>query len=237
MNFSVITNSRKRPIHLDSAINSVIENSKHPNKVDFWIRYDDDDLETKAYAESFPFGEELPLRVNFLEGPRPSNLIKEVNVLAKASSGKYILIWNDDARMLTKNWDEIALSKLDDSFKDGIVFGETSDTSADKTKGFDYCSFMIISRKAVDALGFFFIEDFVTLGGDSSIQRIYESVGRVVDIKEIVIDHIFHNTVEKVMNPDQTALEYRQNSWANPVDPFTIDISKYLEKLKKSLYN
>ena len=47
---------------------------------------------------------------------------------------------------------------------------------------------MIISRKAVDALGFFFIEDFVSLGGDSSIQRIYESVGRVVDIKEIAVD-------------------------------------------------
>jgi hypothetical protein len=75
------------------------------------------------------------------------------------------------------------------------------------------------------------------LGGDSSIYRIYKEVDRVVDLKEIVIDHIFHNTVEKVMCPDETAQQMRENSWANKMDPFSIDIQKDLDKLRKSLYN
>ena len=56
-------------------------------------------------------------------------------------------------------------------------------------------------------------------------------------MKEIVIDHIFHNTVEKVMCPDETAQQMRENSWANKMDPFSIDIQKDLDKLRKSLYN
>ena len=75
------------------------------------------------------------------------------------------------------------------------------------------------------------------MGGDSSIYRIYKEVDRVVDLKEIVVDHIFHNTIEKVMAPDETAQQMRENSWRRSIDPFTIDISKDLEKLKKSLYN
>ena len=139
--------------------------------------------------------------------------------------------------METNGWDEIAFSKLENSFEDGIVYGQTSDSSADKNKDFDYSSFPIISRAAFNALGYFMKEEFVGLGGDSSIYRIYKEISRIVDLKEIVIDHIFHNSVEKVSNPDETARQMRENSWSENVDPFSIDITKDLDKIKKSLYN
>jgi hypothetical protein len=237
MNFSIILNTRKRPIYLDSAINSLIDNAKNPDEIDFSVRYDNDDLETKAYVDSCPFDDGASMRVKFWSGPRPTNLHKELNFLAKISFGKYIFVFNDDCVMKTKDWDEIAFSKLEDSFEDGVVYGQTFDTSADKPEGAEYSSFPIISRKAFEALGYFMKEEFVGLGGDSSIYRIYKEADRIVDLRDIVVDHFFHNTIEKVMAPDETAQQMRENSWRHSVDPFTVDISKDLEKLKSSLYN
>ena len=158
-------------------------------------------------------------------------------MLAASSSGQYILVFNDDCVMQTSGWDTHACAFLDNSFQDGICYGQTSDTSADKPRDAEYSSFPIISRKAFNALGYLMKEEFVGLGGDSSIYRIYKEVDRVVDLKEIVIDHIFHNTIEKVMSPDETAQQMRENSWRDNVDPFSINIEKDLEKLRKSLYN
>ena len=41
------------------------------------------------------------------------------------------------------------------------------------------------------------------------------------------------------MNPDETAQQMRQNSWTvnTGLDPFSIDIQKDLDKIKKFLYN
>ena len=50
MNFSVILNTRKRPMYLDSAIASVIETADNPDLVDFWVRYDNDDELTGQYV-------------------------------------------------------------------------------------------------------------------------------------------------------------------------------------------
>ena len=78
--------------------------------------------------------------------------------------------------MQTQGWDTDACSLLDNSFEDGICYGQTSDTSADKPDDAEYSSFPIISRKGFEALGYFMKEDFVGLGGDSSIYRIYKEV-------------------------------------------------------------
>ena len=234
MNFSVILNTRKRPMYLDSAIASVIETADNPDLVDFWVRYDNDDELTAQYVKTDPYNIR---KVKFLSGSRPNNLHKELNLLAASSSGQYILVFNDDCVMQTSVWDTHACAFLDNSFQDGICYGQTSATSADKPRDAEYSSFPIISRKAFNALGYLMKEEFVGLGGDSSIYRIYKEVDRVVDLKEIVIDHIFHNTIEKVMSPDETAQQMRENSWRDNVDPFSINIEKDLEKLRKSLYN
>jgi len=221
-------------MYLDSAIASVIETADNPDLVDFWVRYDNDDELTAQYVKTDPYNIR---KVKFLSGPRPNNLHKELNLLAASSSGQYILVFNDDCLMQTNGWDTHACAFLDNSFQDGICYGQTLDTSADKPQGAEYSSFLIISRKAFNALGYLMKEEFVGLGGDSSIYRIYKEADRVVDLKEIVIDHIFHNTIEKVMSPDETAQQMRENSWRDNVDPFSINIEKDLEKLRKSLYN
>ena len=53
-------------------------------------------------------------------------------------------------------------------------------------------------------------------------------------MKEIVFDHTTHNTVEKVINPDQTAFEYRQRQAERQVlNPWTYDYSHEIGVLKR----
>ena len=52
MNFSVVLNTRKRPMYLDSAITSFIETADNPDLIDFWVRHDDDDELTQQYVKT-----------------------------------------------------------------------------------------------------------------------------------------------------------------------------------------
>jgi hypothetical protein len=82
-------------------------------------------------------------------------------------------------------------------------------------------------------MGQFFAENFVGLGADNCLYRIFESLERVIDLREIVMDHVNHNAIEKIWGAaDATAREMREKSWANPVDPRTFDISREVDLLK-----
>ena len=230
--FSVFLNSRGRPQLLENAINSVYDNCSYPNSIEMLVRVDTDDRETIRALNTL----EHP-NLSYFVGPRPQNLIASYNELVNQAKGQYLFVFNDDVQLLTKDWDKIILNKIE-SFKkergivDDIVYCETSDTSVDKTAGHDYCSFMIISKEAVDALGYFMNEAFVTLGGDSHIHRIYKAIDRIVDCKEILLDHIGHNTIERIMNPDIVAAEYRQKAWITSPSPFDFDIKDEINRLR-----
>ena len=149
------------------------------------------------------------------------------------SIGEYIFILNDDVVFLTKDWDKIAYEKLESAkTKDGILYGKTYDTSVDRPPGGEYSSFPVVSRSAFNTLGFVMHNDFVGLGGDSAIFRVYRAINRVVDLTDIQLDHTLHNEISKVLIPDLTAYHMRLNSAKNLVDPTTLDVSKDIEKLQ-----
>jgi hypothetical protein len=235
MNFTVFLNTRGRVMQLARCIAALEENTKDPSKVQLIIRADDDDLETITYLKEREF------KVNFVlrTGGRPASLCASFNEMAKAGVGKYLFVLTDDSEVMTKDWDAIALSRIEEfktihKIKDDIIYGRTSDTSIDKGGDKKYASFPIISKQAVNTLGFFMYDSFVGLGGDSSIYRVYEQVGRVVDLTQIELDHVFNNSIFKVMTPDLTGHEMRmRTAQAGNVDPFSFDVSKEVAKLKK----
>ncbi len=235
MNFTVITNSRKRPQLLRNAIGSLLDNAECPEKIEVLVRIDDDDDDTKETIKQYP------ANVTFFEGERRTNLAINLNELAAKAKGRFILIFNDDALMTTPHWDVNCLQavfvfKSVLKIKDDIIFVKLQDTSVDKPNfSINYSSFSVLSREAVQALGYIVNESFVTLGGDSHIYRIFDKLARIVDCSDVLIDHIGHNTLEKVMNPDNVAAEYRRNSARNPADPFTLDIVADVKKLKGQL--
>ncbi len=233
MDFTVFMNSRGRIPLLQNALYSIYNNTYNPSKMEIRIRYDDDDNETDLFFNKFKRDNLFPIK-----GPRPDNLAVTLNELANQSKGRYLFIFNNDAQLLTPNWDKICLENIDKfkkykNIKDDVVFCSTSDTSVDKPPGHIYCSFSFISKEAVDALGYFVNEKLLTLGGDSHIQRIFGRLDRVVDCSEILVDHLLHNTIDKIINCDVIASEYREKNRKNPVNPFTLDIEEDVIKLQK----
>ena len=230
-NFSLVLNSRGRPHHLSNLAQSIIDTTSDLSNVEAFVGLDTDDhtLDSiNSVVSSFQ-----PL-LTPIYGNRPTNLIHALNSLTTRSQGKYTFILNDDVIFQTKNWDKIAFEKLEkycEEKGDEIVYGQTNDLSIDKDDGAEYSAFPIISQKAVSVLGFP-ICGFPGLGGDVGTYRIYEKIGRICPLKEIILDHVLHNTYEKVISPDQTAYEMRQLTYRNRQDWKEFDISPYVEKLQ-----
>jgi hypothetical protein len=238
MKFSLILNTRKRTKFLVGLFNSLFENTAELNDIEILVRADKDDEET------LQFYHDKIKHINydnimFIVGKeRPTNLHTTLNFLAKHSIGEYIFVLNDDTEIKTKDWDKIAYDKLDEARRknrDRILYGRTNDNSVDKPPGGEYASFPIISKEGFNTLGFIMHEDFVGLGGDSAIYRVYNSVDRVVDLNDVWIDHVLHNEISKIMVPDETAYEMRLNTGNNYVDPLKLDVSKDIEKLKQKI--
>jgi hypothetical protein len=235
MKFSIILNSRKRPQYLFNFIKQVILKTKNKNETEILIRLDEDDEKSLLLAEyKFNFN------VDFFCGERPTNLHKSINELAFLAKGENIFVFNDDAQILTDAWDSIALDKIAEykrknQIVDNIYYCKTDCNSVDRDKSKGYCSFPIISKESVNTVGFFMYDSFVGLGGDSSIYRLYSSIDRVIDLTDIKIDHIFHRTLDSVFSPDETCAEMRANTDSFFVDPYSIDISKEVEKLNQKI--
>jgi glycosyltransferase involved in cell wall biosynthesis len=231
LRFTVILNSRGRVEQLRRFVEIMEAQTMNHSQVEMIIKADDDDIDTITFLEELK-GRVNSFHYNPIISPRPKSLCGSYNVMAKMARGQYILVMNDDAEMTTKNWDEIAWNciheyKAANHIIDDIVYVDTNDTSVDKISQ-EYSSFPIISKQAVDVLGFFMYDVFVGHGGDHSIYRLWQKVGRIVKCKQILVDHIYHNALFKIFMPDQTQQEVRINSNTkeNHVDAGTFNVDK-----------
>lgn len=227
MNFSLILNSRHRPQLLGHLLESINDTTSDLSQIEVLVSCDDDDIESYDFV-----GEHKDLwpwaKFEFIE--RERNLSTRINRLANMAVGRYIFVLNDDVEILTDGWDKIAFEQLS-IMSDDIIYGRTKDNSCDKEYHAQYASFPIISKKAVEVLGFFMPPIFVGLGGDVLIWRIFNEVNRIVDL-DIDLRHVLHETVELVINPDQTAAEMRANTYANPINIWGVNLNEHINKLK-----
>ena len=235
MKFSILLNTRNRVRYLENLLYSLTTKTKNLQDIEILVNYDDDDSASHSFAEN-----KFNLNIKFFKNPRPYSLHSTINLMAKQSKGKYLIGVNDDIEFITEGWDEIILKKIEsfkteNNIKDDIIYCKTSCTSVDHDPNVPYGSCPVVSKEAVDAIGLFLYEEFLGLGGDSSIYRVYAAVDRVVDVSEVYFDHLMHNTIEKVMSPDKTASEMRQKSFSQNLNPFTFDISKEVNIIKNKI--
>lgn len=221
---TLILNSRKRVQLLGNLLESVRRTVSDLSKIEILIGIDRDDKDTIDFSNT-EAGRTEGTSYNF--GDRPSNLHVSLNRLARMATGDYIFVLNDDVEFVSKDWD-VEINSIDHK---SIWYIGTQDNSADKEQGGQYSSFPILTRAAYQALGYFMSEAFVGLGGDVHLWRVFNEVGRIKQ-SAIELDHICHRTVFHVQNPDQTAMEMRQNSWNSRFDCWGIDISQDVERVK-----
>lgn len=101
---SVLLPSRHRPVLLRKAIASLAATAKYPERVEVLVAADPDDGETRI-------SDDVLLRaVRVLTAPQRwgrGSIHEYYNWLARHATGDWLLLFNDDATMLTQDWDEI----------------------------------------------------------------------------------------------------------------------------------
>lgn len=237
MNFSILLNTRKRISYLENLISSVILKTSSFDDVEILINHDNDDEETKLFRNRI-----FNPNVKFFSEARPHSLHTTINKMARHSQGRFLIGVNDDIEFLTDGWDEIILDKVasfksEKQIKDDVIYCKSSCTSVDHVNTLPYGSCPIVSLEAVRCINKFLYEEFLGLGGDASIYRVYAAINRVVEVNEVKFDHLMHNTLEKVCSPDQTGQEMRVKSFSQNLDPFTFDISEEVDILRKHIDN
>jgi hypothetical protein len=218
MDFTILFNSRNRVGLLQQMLRSIESTAAALLSLEVLVNFDDDDY---ASLSAIPL---LEMEFAFFKpriNPREVNIHINVNKMAMEARGKYIWGLGDDCHILTKHWDKIASERFEHFLKDRpdrIAMGAVESTSVDKSPIHDwYTDAPIITREGRDALG-------------------YQSVDRIVDMKEIVFDHVLHNTVERVVNPDQTAQEYRQRqAIRQPSDPWEYDYTEEIALIRSKV--
>ena len=107
---SVLLPTRGRTTALQTSILSLVSNACDPGRCEILLVFDDDDQSSSQWflqnvAEEI---DRLGARYSCWQLPRLGyiRLNEYVNFLAKQSQGKWLMFWNDDAIMISKNWDK-----------------------------------------------------------------------------------------------------------------------------------
>lgn len=103
---SILLPTRGRPAWMAESIYSIHDLARDHTRLEFILKVDDDDLETVEAVGKL----KLKCKSKILVTPR-GNGYKDmhlwVNQMSQMAEGDWLYLWNDDARMATKNWDEI----------------------------------------------------------------------------------------------------------------------------------
>lgn len=114
---SIILPTRKRTKTLINSLNSLLATAKDTSRIEILIAYDNDDEESKEFFANVwgDYIAQCAATSKIFETPRYGylKLNRYVNFLGRNASGRWIMFWNDDALMLTENWDEIIVANND----------------------------------------------------------------------------------------------------------------------------
>lgn len=239
-NFTILFPTRKRVDKLFNLLYSLMENTYDRGGVEVLVAYDIDDNKTKDAITVFEdFFRDLSLR--FYPFERKINKHAYYNELFKYSTGKNVITLNDDTIFKTQSWDAVAIGKINnylEKYPDGVYYGWIEDNLEPTSKRHgSYCCFPLISRKVVEVLGFVQSTEFLGGGADIFLGNLMHAVQRVIDMKDIVIDHIsFH--AYKHLEPDDTYNEAWAGYKANPLkrQKPTTEVGAAAEKLRKYIH-
>ncbi len=153
---SVLLPSRHRPEALTDSIGSLRVMAADPRRIEILVAADPDDPATVEAAErSRARAWVAPTRYGY------HRLHEYVNELARQAAGEWLLLWNDDARMLTASWDEHVAQA-----EPGVLWPDHNGSAFLNV-------FPIVHRRVVDILGHFSLSPH----NDSWVQDVAEAVG------------------------------------------------------------
>ncbi len=221
--FTLLLASRARPELLTNLLKSISINTKNLQDIEIFIGIDDDDSITHSIKQNLE-----NQYTKFFSRPRSQWMHRDyINPMFAQSSGKYILVLNDDTEINSPNWDVNSFEKLELYLKnkpDRIVYA----TTQDDTNAAIAC-FPLFSREACLAAGWVLPNERPNWGADSDAKEIYSQIGRVFNLPEISVKHISHHNQTRKRDDISLEIEkvFRKHKSSVP------NIQFYANKIKR----
>lgn len=187
---SVLLPTRGRVKWFRECIDSLHSLAKQPELIEYVIKVDVDDAASIEAARALQAM--VPVRLMITpRGRGYMELNKYVGELAALARGDWLFIWNDDARMLTQDWDQVLLN-----CDLGTVprFGGNEDVCLLAPSVIEReasWEFPILRRKAFQLLGRF----SMTYSNDSWIYWILSGLDAAVILEDVKVTH-FQNEID-----------------------------------------
>lgn len=188
--FSILLPSRERKDYLKYTVQEMLFTAGNRDNIEIIVIMDTDDTATLNLIPEFEKMKNVFIKIR----PPGNSLVDHYfNWGVQFTKGKYIMIGDDDSLFKSKNWDINSYNILEEFLKDkpdGVVCAVVDDGIAKHLEhGRQYnciaCSFPIISRKAIDALGFMLDPRFVHESADLDIILTYTAINRIVDLRSV----------------------------------------------------
>lgn len=197
--------TRGRTEILGRSIRSLIELADNPSRVQLMFAFDDDDEVGFKYFkdELQPWMDARDVNYTAMRFKRMGyvNLHKYNNAMAKGSSSRWLVIWNDDAVMESKGWDTTIMS----------YEGQFKLLSFKTHRMHPYSIFPIVPRKWYDILGY--ISPHPTQDGWVS-QTAY-----MLDIYQRINVEVLHDRFDLTGNNGDEIFQNRPMLEGKPDDP------------------
>ena len=198
MNISILLPTRKRLKLLKKSVDSLINNARNPEKLQFLFGVDEDDNETFLYLKRSKYPNQLALQFKPIGY---ENLHKYNNTLAGYATGKWIMFFNDDAIMNTKNWDD-KIMDFEDEFC-LLRFKEQTNHP--------YSIFPCFPKE------WYYLLDHISLHGQNDAWL--SEVAYLLNIMRDVDIEVTHDRADITGNNNDETFRARKYNEGNPQDP------------------
>ena len=198
MNISILLPTRKRLKLLKKSVDSLINNARNPEKLQFLFGVDEDDNETFLYLKRSKYPNQLALQFKPIGY---ENLHKYNNTLAGYATGKWIMFFNDDAIMDTKNWDD-KIMDFEDEFC-LLRFKEQTNHP--------YSIFPCFPKE------WYYLLDHISLHGQNDAWL--SEVAYLLNIMRDVDIEVTHDRADITGNNNDETFRARKYNEGNPQDP------------------
>jgi len=203
---SVLLPTRGRKETLKNSLVSLLDTANNPKRVELILGIDDDDTEVKEYiqTEIAPYLQKLQVecKAQIFKPLGYENLHTYVNTLASAATGQWLFFWNDDALMISENWDT-EIEKYNGQFK--LL------APKDNHNGHPYAILPIVP------MDWFRLMDHLSLNAQNDAWLSH--IAYMLDIFERIDVEFLHDRADITGNNDDETFRNRKYKEGNPEDP------------------
>ncbi|MBX3328790.1 MAG: glycosyltransferase [Nitrospira sp.] len=208
--FSIIVPTRQREEKLRCLFDSFLAMTHDLSRIEIVLVVDDDDEKSVAFEYPHIPIERVVVGVGLKMG--------ELNMAGyKRSSGRFIMLLNDDVVIRTKDWDEKVLSVFK-GFPDEIALVHVNDKIFQEK----LCTFPFVSRTFCEQAGGICPPDYVRYRIDDHIYNVFNLLSvlgktRIVYLPDVIFEHT------NVVTTAAGEVEYKPNEAIHAIDTKRFD--------------